>query len=312
MKICIIDGGVFLEKQELIKPLEKIGEVKVYTGVPESLDEVLERGGDADIIAFALMNFNRQVLEKLPKLKMLQFIGTGVNNFVDMDFAKEKGIEVLNISNYGSNAVAEYALGMAFSLARHIPQGMTVLKSGSWNQDGLQGKEISGSKVGVLGTGSIGALVAEKYHRLGAEVIACDIYENENIKKQYGIKYCSMEEIFKTCDIISLHMTVTKENEKVIDKKLISSMKEDALLINVARAELVDTQALYDALMERKIGGAAIDVYNTEPPVGQDMEIAEMENVIATPHIGFYSEQANDNSISMSVDSILENLDKIV
>lgn len=312
MKICIIDGGVFLEKQELIKPLEKIGEVKVYTGVPESLDEVLERGGDADIIAFALMNFNRQVLENLPKLKMLQFIGTGVNNFVDMDFAKEKGIEVLNISNYGSNAVAEYALGMAFSLARHIPQGMTVLKSGSWNQDGLQGKEISGSKVGVLGTGSIGALVAEKYHRLGAEVIACDIYENENIKKQYGIKYCSMEEIFKTCDIISLHMTVTKENEKVIDKKLISSMKEDALLINVARAELVDTQALYDALMERKIGGAAIDVYNTEPPVGQDMEIAKMENVIATPHIGFYSEQANDNSISMSVDSILENLDKIV
>lgn len=312
MKICIIDGGVFLEKQELIKPLEKIGEVNVYTGVPESLDEVLERASDADIIAFALMNFNRKVLEKLPKLKMLQFIGTGVNNFVDMDFAKEKGIEVLNISNYGSNAVAEYALGMAFSLARHIPQGMTVLKSGSWNQDGLQGKEISGSKVGVLGTGSIGALVAEKYHNLGAEVIACDIYENENLKKQYGIKYCSMEEIFKTCDIISLHMTVTKENEKVIDKKLISSMKEDALLINVARAELVDTQALYDALMEKKIGGAAIDVYNTEPPVGQDMEIAAMENVIATPHIGFYSEQANDNSISMSVDSILENLDKIV
>ncbi|MDD7319252.1 MAG: NAD(P)-dependent oxidoreductase [Prevotellaceae bacterium] len=312
MKICIIDGGVFLEKQELIKPLEKIGEVKVYTGVPESLDEVLKRASDADIIAFALMNFNRQVLEKLPKLKMLQFIGTGVNNFVDMDYAKEKGIEVLNISNYGSNAVAEYALGMAFSLARHIPQGMTVLKSGSWNQEGLQGKEISGSKVGVLGTGSIGALVAEKYHNLGAEVIACDIYENENLKTQYGIKYCSMEEIFKTCDIISLHMTVTKENEKVIDKKLISSMKEDALLINVARAELVDTQALYDALMEKKIGGAAIDVYNTEPPVGQDMEIAAMENVIATPHIGFYSEQANDNSISMSVDSILENLDKIV
>ena len=89
-------------------------------------------------------------------------------------------------------------------------------------------------------------------------------------------------------------------------------MKEDALLINVARAELVDTQALYDALMDRKIGGAAIDVYNAEPPAGQDMEIAEMENVIATPHIGFYSEQANDNSISMSIDSILENLDKIV
>lgn len=312
MKICMIDGGVFLEKPELIKPLEEIGEMKVYTGVPESLEEVVERAGDADIILFALMNFNREVLEKLPNLKMLQFMGTGVNNFVDMDFAKSKGIEVLKISNYGSNAVAEYALGMAFSLARHIPQGMKVLKSGSWNQDGLQGKEIAGSKVGILGTGSIGALVAEKYHNLGAEVVACDIYENENLKNQYGIKYCSMEEIFKTCDIISLHMTVTSENERVIDKNLISSMKEDALLINVARAELVDTQALYDALMDRKIGGAAIDVYNAEPPAGQDMEIAGMENVIATPHIGFYSEQANDNSISMSVDSILENLDKIV
>ena len=121
-----------------------------------------------------------------------------------------------------------------------------------------------------------------------------------------------MEEIFKNCDIISIHMTVTSENEGVIDKKLISVMKEDALFINVARAELVDTKALFDALTNRKIGGAAIDVYNTEPPVGEDMKIAALENVIATPHIGFYSEQANDNSISMSVDSILKNIDKIV
>lgn len=310
MKFCLIDAGIFVEKSELLDPLKKLGEVEVYSGVPETVEEVVSRGKDADVIAFALMQFTNEMLDKLPNLKILQFIGTGVSNFVDMEYAASKGIKVLNIEGYGSNAVAEFGVAMAFALARNIKPGMKVISAGSWDQNGLMGKEIQGSTVGVIGTGSIGRFVAEKYHNLGANVIACDIFESDYLKEKYGIKYVSMEEVFKGADIVSLHMKVTKENERGIDKKFFDTMKPGALLINVARAELVNTDDLYDALVSGKLAGAAVDVFDSEPPGEKDLKLAALDNVIATPHIGFYTEQANDNSIRMGVDSIVKALEK--
>lgn len=308
MKICFIDAGIFVEKPALLDPLKEIGEVEVYSGVPQTTDEVVSRGETADVIAFALMQFTNEMIDKLPKLKILQFIGTGVSNFVDMEYAASKGIKVLNIEGYGSNAVAEFSVAMAFALARNIKPGMKVIDEGSWNQNGLMGKEISGSTVGVIGTGSIGKLVAEKYHKLGANVIACDLFENDYLKETYGIPYVSLEEIFKKSDIVSLHMKVTKENERAVNKKHFDTMKPGALLINVARAELVNTDDLYAALVSGKLAGAAIDVFDMEPLGEKDLKLAALENVIATPHIGFYTEQANDNSILMSVNSIVKAL----
>ena len=304
MKICMIDVGVFIEKPQLIEPLKEISEVEIFTGVPESEEEVIARAGDADIIVFALMQFTNSMLDKLPNLKILQFAGTGVSNFVDVEYAESKGIKVLNITGYGSNAVAEFGVAMAFTLARNILPGNRIVTSGSWNQDGLMGKEIQGSTVGVIGTGSIGRLVAEKFYNLGAKVIACDIFESDYLKDNYGIPYMEMEEVFRQADIVSLHMLVTPENTRIIDKKFFDSMKPGALLVNVARSELVNTEDLLQALTDGKLAGAAIDVYDHEPPADVDLKLAGLPNVVATPHIGFYSEQANDNSIIMSIDSI--------
>lgn len=305
MKTCLIDAGIFIDKPDLLDPLRDLGEVSVFDGIPADTDEVVERAGDADIIAFGLMQFTNEMLDRLPKLKLLQFIGTGVWNFVDVDYAESKGIKVLNIDGYGSNAVAEFAVSMAMALSKKIYPAVSVVKEGDWTIDNLMGKEIKGSTVGVIGTGSIGRLVAEKFIQLGATVIACDIFESDYLKETYHVEYKSMEEIFTEADIITLHMKVTKENERGIDSKLLSLMKPDALLVNVARAELVNTRDLYQLLAEGEIGGAAIDVYDSEPPSEADYQLAGLPNVIATPHMAYYTEQANDNSIKMTVSSIL-------
>lgn len=304
MKICLIDAGIFIDKAELLDPLKEMGEVEVFDGIPEGIEEVVARAGDADVIAFGLMQFTNEMLDHLPDLKVLQFIGTGVWNFVDVEYAESKGIKVLNIDGYGSNAVAEFAVAMALALSKKIMIADRVLKDGDWTIEGLKGKEIKGSTVGVVGTGSIGRLVAEKFIELGANVIACDIFESGYLKENYRIEYKTMGELFETSDIVTLHMKVTKENERIIDSKLLSLMKADAVLVNVARAELVNSDDLYQALTSGTLGGAAIDVYDCEPPSEKDYQIGQLENVISTPHIAYYTQEANDNSIKMMVSSI--------
>lgn len=311
MKICLIDAGIFIDKPELLAPLEEKNQVTVFSGIPDSVEEVVQRGSDADVIAFGLMQFTNEMIDRLPNLKVLQFIGTGVWNFVDVDYAQSKGIRVLNIDGYGSNAVAEFGVALGMALARKVTKADRVLKENRWTIDELKGLEIKGSTVGVVGTGSIGSLVAEKYAMMGAKVVACDLYENEHLKEAYQVEYMSMEDVFHRADIVSLHMKVTKENENSIGDELLNAMKDGALLVNVARAELVDRNALVRALSQGTLGGAAIDVYNSEPPSEEDYALAKRDDVIATPHIGYYTQEANDNSIIMTVDSILKAIDAI-
>ena len=306
MKICLIDAGIFIDKPELLAPLEEKNQVTVFSGIPDSVEEVVQRGSDADVIAFGLMQFTNEMIDRLPNLKVLQFIGTGVWNFVDVDYAQSKGIRVLNIDGYGSNAVAEFGVALGMALARKVTKADRVLKENRWTIE-----EIKGSTVGVVGTGSIGSLVAEKYAMMGAKVVACDLYENEYLKEAYQVEYMSMEDVFHRADIVSLHMKVTKENENSIGDELFNAMKDGALLVNVARAELVDRNALVRALSQGTLGGAAIDVYNSEPPSEEDYALAKRDDVIATPHIGYYTQEANDNSIIMTVDSILKAIDAI-
>ena len=151
-------------------------------------------------------------------------------------------------------------------------------------------------------------MVAQKAKVLGCRVIACDLYENEMLKNEFEVTYSDMAEVFRQSDIVSIHMKSTDENNGIINKNLFRLMKKDALFVNVARAELVNNDDLYDALKTCKIAGAAIDVYDSEPPSELDYRLAQLDNVIATPHIAYNTQNANDNSIQMSVHSILENL----
>lgn len=307
MKTVFLDAGDFISDDKLIEPLRALGEVVIYPGIPESEEEALERMKGADIVAFCLMQISNEMLDKLTDLKILQFIGTGVGTFVDMDYAKSKGIKVLKIEGYGNNAVAEFGIACAFAAARQIGLGDKLLRRGGWVNSECEGMEISGSRFGVAGTGNIGWLVAQKAALLGADVYAFDLYENDELKEKYNVKYVSLKELFSTCDIVSLHLKVNKETTGIVSREMIESMKKGSVLVNVARAELVDEDALYDALTEKRLMSAAVDVFTEEPPA--NCRLLELDNVITTPHIGFYSKKASDNSIIMSVDSILSEIE---
>lgn len=307
MKFVFIDEDDIIKKDSDLNPLEELGEVEVYSHPPETEKELLNRAENADVIFFALTKFSNEILDKLPKLQIMQFLGTGMWNLVDVNYARKKGIKVLNIEGYGNNAVAEYAISAAFSLARNIPEKYKEMENEMWKL-GEEGREIKGSRFGVVGTGNIGSEVAKKASLLGADVVAYDIVESDKLKEEFGVKYVSLEKLFCTSDFISLHVKAMKETYNLVNGKLINQMKKTAFFINAARADLVENDVLYEALKNEEIGGAALDVFSDEPL--QDYSIAKLDNVIATPHIGFYTEQAIRNMLNMSLDSVLDEFKK--
>ena len=307
MVICLLDSGQFVSDPALLDPLRALGEVRVFSGLPATEDELVERASGADVVAWCITQIPDSALDRLPKLRLLQFIGTGMWNFVNVDYANKKGVRCLNIDAYGSNAVAEFAVSLTMALLRNIVPAAQRIRQRLWDMDGLGGREIASSTVGVIGTGSIGKLVARKFLGLGAKVIAHDIFENEELKAK-GVEYVSVEELFRRADVITIHMKATPENVGFVSAKLLALMKPDAVFINVSRAELVDGKALYEALSEKRIGGAAVDVYEGEPLNDDDFRLVSLPNVIGTPHIGFYTGQSNDNAVRLSVESIVRAL----
>lgn len=291
-----------------IRELEKYGEF-INGKIDATDEEKVELAKGAEVVLFGSTYLKKEIIDQLPALRFLQFIGTGVANYVDMDYCKSRGIKVLNVEEYGSNSVAEYALAMILSCLRGIPRADAQMKSGKWAPENFEGGEIEGSTIGVLGTGKIGARVVKKLHLLDAgQIIAFDIFQNEDLIKNCGVVYKSLEEVFRESDIITIHLKYFPETYQIVSREMIGLMKKDAFLVNTARAELVDYSALSEALAEKRIRGAAIDVYYEEPV--QDYSLCKLENLIATPHIGFYSRKAKRNLIRNAVASVISHIEK--
>ena len=309
MKFIFLDQDDTIISPAFLDPLKERGTVEIFSTIPENEDQVVERALDADVIFFATTKITKEILSRLPKLKILQFLGTGVWNLVDMDYAKEKGITVLNIEGYGNNAVAEYALALAFSLARNIPQAAEKMANREWTLKGLTGVEIQSSTFGVIGTGNIGAVVARKASLLGARVLAFDIFEQEGLKNDYGVQYTSLEKVVREADFLTLHLKTSPQTRHIINRDLIFSMKKNAFLINVARADLGDNDALYEALQGKRIRGAALDVFDIEPP--KDYRFTDLANVITSPHMGFYTDKAVITMLTGYVQNVINAMDTL-
>ena len=314
MKFVFLDQDVnrdFINGNEVIAPLKKLGEVCCYDDDPCPQEELYERASDADVIIFSINQLGNPLIEKLAqnkKLKHIQFMGIGYKSYVDEEFCRSLGISVLGVGEYGSNAIAEYAIALMLSSIRGIAVGDRRMKKHEWNMKGLLGGEIAGSTVGVVGTGAIGRLVAQKLHLLGAEVIAFDIREDRELIEKYGVRYVSLEELMRTSDIVSVHLKYTSQTEKIISAEMLSLMKPEAVFINTARAQVVDYDALLRMLKDGKISAAAVDVHYGEPP--HDWDLVCMDNVIATPHIAYFTAVANTNLLRKSVESVLKNIAK--
>ncbi|MCP4652312.1 MAG: phosphoglycerate dehydrogenase [Candidatus Omnitrophica bacterium] len=249
-------------------------------------DELMDMGGDCEGAIAGLEPFNSQVIESMPKLKCISRLGVGIDN-IDLDKAKQRGIAVRNTPDVVSQPVAELTVGFAFDLLKRVSVQTASLKAGRWEKK--TGNLLSEQTFGIIGLGRIGRRTAELIRSLGAKVYGCDIAPDLDWAKQAGVKIIALDQLLLACDIVSIHITFREDAPFVLGKKEISSMKKGAMLINVARGQFVDENALYDALKDGHLAGAGLDVFGQEPYKGK---LCDIENIVLTPHVATLTKES--------------------
>src|SRR5829696_4211592 len=256
--------------------------------------ELAERIGDYDAIVIRSgTQLTAELLERAERLKVIGRAGVGVDN-VDVDAATRRGIVVANAPESTVVSAAEHAIGLLVALARHIPQAHAALKQGRWERSAHGGIELEGKTLGVLGFGRIGQQVARRALGLGMRVVAYDPFVTKGRFRELGAEKAeTAEEVLTGAEFLTLHLPLTAETTGMLDATAIARMPDGARLVNAARGELVDEQALLDALRSGKLGGAALDVFSAEPYSGP---LLELDNVVVTPHLAASTEEAQDRA----------------
>lgn len=263
---------------------------------------------DFDIISvFVKSTLTKKVIDYFPDLKMVTLRSTGFDN-IDLDYAKEKNIIVCNVPAYGSQTVAEFTFALILSLSRRIPQALAKLKTTKkFDYQDLQGIDLYGKVLGVVGTGKIGVNVIKIAKGIGMKILAFDIYPNEGLAQELDFKYVSLDELLMTSDIITLHTPLTPQTKHLINQENISKMKKTGYLINTARGQLIDTKSLLNALEKKVIAGAALDVLEQENNLTEiELRLLGLENVMVTPHMAFYTVEAEQSIMKTTAENILD------
>jgi D-3-phosphoglycerate dehydrogenase len=258
-------------------------------------EEVISLAPDAVGIVAGVEALNKKVIDRLPQLKCISRVGVGMDS-VDIDYAKQKGIKVVNTPNGPTRAVAELTIALAMSLLRGISRADSNIKKDLWKKE--IGNLILDKNIGVFGLGRIGKVTAKLFRGVGAKIIAYDIYPDNTFANANEIRLVDKDELFKAADVITVHIPGNKDKTAAIGIKELSLMKKSGYLINVSRGGVVDENALYKVLKERNIAGAACDVFSNEPYKGN---LIELENVLLTPHLGSY---AAETKLQMEIDAV--------
>lgn len=272
-----------------------------YRDRKEDAATLIERMKDAEVVIVSNIKIGADILSQCPNLKMLNVAFTGLDH-IDLDYCQAHGITVKNASGYATEGVAELAIGLMLDLYRRI----IVLDADTRNsgtRNNFLGRELRGKRVGIVGTGAIGARTALLLQHFGCEVVAWSRTPKKALMDQ-GIAYISLDELMRTSDIISLHVPLTAETHHLISREMLTLCKPTAILINTARGNVVDIDALADLLKEGKLAGAGIDVYEKEPPLSTNHPLVNAPNCILVPHVGYATREAFDDRI----DIILNNL----
>lgn len=265
-----------------------------------------------DIISiFVECTISAKIINLFQSLKFIAVRSTGVDN-VDLNYAREKNILVSNIPDYGSKTVAEFTFGLILSLLRKIPQAVErIKKEGLFNFKGLVGTDLYDKTLGVIGTGKIGMNVVKIAKGFGMIVYANDKFPDDLKSKELRFEYVDLNSLLKTADIVTLHVPATIETNHLINSENIFLMKRGSFLINTARGSVVDSKALYDAIVQNHLGGVALDVIEDEMAYrvkGKSMfenPLTKLENVIITPHMAFYTKEAEQAIMRGTVSNIL-------
>lgn len=282
MKIIICDKT----EKEYIEQMRAAGlTVDVRDDItPEQL--MVELPNYDGMVVRSRTKVRKDLIDACPNLKVIVRGGAGLDT-IDHEYAKQKGIVVMNTPLANSKSVAELAIGYMLMLARSLFTASATMKAEKWEKKTFNGDEIGGKTLGLIGIGNIGREVAKRAIAMEMSVVAYDPYVKETDK---GIKLVSLDELLAQADYISLHLPKTKESANMISKEQFSKMKNGVRIVNCARGGIVNEEALHEALTSGKVAGAALDVFNEEPPT--DWKLAKLDNVIASPHIGAATKEA--------------------
>jgi D-3-phosphoglycerate dehydrogenase len=250
---------------------------------PEQLTTILP-AYDAMVVR-SRTKVRQPLIDLCPKLRVIVRGGVGLDT-IDAEYARSKGITVMNTPLASSASVAELTIGYMFALARSLHLAAGSMKAEKWEKKQFEGDELGGKTLGLIGVGNIGKEVARRANSLGMKVLAYD----PNVKAVDGVKMVSLDDLLAQSDYISLHLPKTKESAGMIGTEAIAKMKTGVRIINCARGGIIDETALYDALVKGKVAGAALDVYAEEPPT--DWKLVKLPNVICSPHIGAATREA--------------------
>jgi len=258
-------------------------------------EELLTVAGEYDaFIVRSRTKIDRAVLERATRLRLVARPGTGLDN-IDVEYAKSKGVTVVNSPESLVEAVAEHVVLLMLALSRKLVVADVGTKAGKWEKNALMGKELKGEVLGIVGLGRIGKRIAEVSKTLGMSVLFYDVISiPQEVVDSLGAQVVGLDELFRRSDYITLHVPITPETAHMIDAQRLGQMKRTAFLINTSRGGVIDEAALSAALQNGTIAGAALDVFEKEPPAGP---ILTAPNTILTPHIGGQTEEAQTNAI---------------
>ena len=254
-------------------------------------EQIKEKISNFDIVIVrSRTKITKEMIDRATQCKIIARVGVGLDN-IDVDAAKTKNIRVINAVEGAMNAVAELVLGLMLSMAREIPRADREIRNGKWLKKELMGIELSGKYLGIVGLGNIGKRLAKLARGLNMNIIGFDVLPiSDDFARDVGLIKADIDTLISSADFISFHVPLTETTHHLVNAKRITTMKKTTYIINTSRGEIIDEDALYDALKEGKIAGAALDVFEKEPATGN--KLTTLPNVVCTPHIGAQTKEA--------------------
>lgn len=293
-----------------IESLKKSGMVVDYQPEikPDQLNSIAK---DYDVLVVrSRTKVTKEIIEaSAPNVKIIARVGVGLDN-IDIHEAEANGIRVINSPEAAANAVSELVMGLMLSLARSIPFADIETKKGKWVKSDLTGAELRGKYLGIIGVGNIGRNIGRIGRALRMNLIGYDIVPvNKDFIREVGLIVADLNTLLESADFVTCHVPLTAETRKMFNIDKFSKMKHTAFLINTSRGEIIDESALYDALKNGRIAGAALDVFETEPPTNK--MLLQLPNVICTPHIGAQTKEAQQLAAMVIAEKIIQTLREI-
>jgi D-3-phosphoglycerate dehydrogenase / 2-oxoglutarate reductase len=298
--ICdtIDDAGVTI--------LKKAGLIVEYKPDIES-DELLTSVKDCDVIIVrSRTKITKKVIDFASNVKIIARVGVGLDN-IDTNYAESKGIKVLNASEAAMNAVSELVIGHMIALSRNIPKANDGIKNGKWLKKELVGGELRGKYLGIVGVGNIGRNVGRIAKCLRMNLLGYDIYPiNQDYVREVGLIKTDLRTLLENSDFVTFHVPLTEKTRHLINSETLSYMKPTAFLINTSRGEIIDEESLFRTLSHKGIAGAALDVFEVEPPTNTNL--LQLPNIICSPHIAAQTKEAQELASTVIAEKVIQTL----